>query len=77
MDIKFTVPDEKVSKITAAFKGLWAIPTNEDGSPKFTDGEWAKQCIKNFIVATVQRYEQMVAQKAAAESVQADTDIVT
>ena len=68
-EIKFTIPDEELTRIVAAIKGLYPIPQIENPEklgnmiPEFTDNQWAKECMRRWIVHQVARWEQIVAQK--------------
>lgn len=63
MEIKLTIPDEKLKRITDAFKGFYPI-SEIDGVSTHTDNAWAKKKIKDFIVDTVYRWETNEARKA-------------
>jgi len=80
----FNVSEDKVDDILEAFKGLFPIPDENVGTeeepdmqPAYTDAEWAKQCIKNYVVNTVKRYQQTAAIKAAKDGVSVADDVVT
>ena len=67
--INFTIPDDKIPKIIAAMKGLYSIPTTTDEETDettndFTDGAWAKECVRRWIRDTTARYEQKIAKEA-------------
>jgi len=63
--LTITIPDEKVTELNTAIKGLYPIPKNEEtGEPMFTDNEWAKKVVVKFLIQTHARYTQMQAQKS-------------
>jgi len=58
-NINFTIPDDKISRIVTAMKGLYPIPVDEEtGEPQFTDNQWAKESVRRWIRDQVARYEQ-------------------
>lgn len=62
MQIVFTIPDEKVSRVLAAVVGLFPVPTDKDNVPLFTDAQWAKERLKRFIIDLVFQYERREAE---------------
>lgn len=68
--ITFTIDNGKIERIKAALKGLYPIPmTNtEPYIPLFTDSEWAKECVRRWIIRQVARYEQLQGQEAIVYS---------
>ena len=64
VDITFTIPADKIERVSDAMKGLYQIPVNSNNDPLFTDNQWAKEAVRRFIISTVQRYETMVARNA-------------
>ena len=56
-NITFTIPDEKLSRITEAIKGLYPIPKDEDGNDLYTANAWAKEHIKRTVVNWVLEWE--------------------
>ena len=63
-EIKFQIPDDKLPRIVAAMKGFFAIPLDEEtGEPLFTDNQWAKECIRRYVISIVQRYETVKARE--------------
>ena len=82
--ITFTVKDSKAStRIRNAFKGIYQIPqipvNEKDPSkgtkPLYTDAEWVRQKVIEFIKNTVRRHEEIEARKAL--QVQDVEDIVS
>ena len=66
--ISFDIAADKLTKITTAMKGLYPIPQVNNGTEEepvmeneFTDGEWAKECIRTWVKNQVARYEQKTA----------------
>lgn len=73
--ITLTIPTAKLPQIIAAFKGIYPIPLIDDPEhegeddpeqiPKYTDNQWAKQCLRAHIIRTDTRWRQKVANEAA------------
>lgn len=63
-EIKFTISDSNLLRVKEALNNLFPKPKNEDGSSPFTDEQWARECVRRFIIETVARNEQMKAQQA-------------
>ena len=74
-EITFTIPNDKLPRIVNAMKALYTIPLDDNGDPLFTDGAWAKEMVRRWIIAQVQRYETRLAMDAAAANVQLDDTI--
>jgi hypothetical protein len=74
MDIKFTIPNEKVDGLVEAIFWLWPIPMvnnpsfGEEGEPEFIpeyeENEWAKEAIRRFLIKQHKRYLDFVAKEA-------------
>ena len=64
-DIIFNIDNAKIPRILAAMKGLYPIPVDEAGEPTFTDSAWGRECLRQFMVRTVSRWETKVAKDAA------------
>lgn len=70
--ITFTIDNEKIERVKDALAGLYPIPNIPDpanpfqGIPQFTKTQWAKECIRQWIVRQVARWEQSQAQKKIA-----------
>ena len=77
MQIIFTIPDDKVARITDAMAGLYPIPTDDGGVPLFTEGQWAKEKLRRMIISLVYRYEIREAQIDAAAAVESDDGLVS
>lgn len=75
-EITITIPDEKVDRVKDALIGLYPIPlapSEEEGSegemiPQYTENQWSKQCVINFLKRSVARFEQKQARDAIAYS---------
>jgi hypothetical protein len=68
MEIKFTIPDDKVSRVVNAICGLYPIPTETNPetkiiTPLFTANQWAREVIKNWIINQVAKFEYKEQQK--------------
>ena len=70
--ITFTVKNaEAHTRIKNAFKGLYSIPLvpvdekdiSKGTKPQFTDAEWVRQKVIEFVKNTVRRYEEIEARK--------------
>ena len=64
--VTITIDDAKLSRVTDALKGLYAIPVYPEGhesagEPEFTDNQWAKEVTRRFIIRSVARWEQKTA----------------
>jgi len=77
MKIEITIDDAKISKVEEAFKELFPIPVittgvepDDDKVPKFTEQEWVKEVLRQFIVQNEARYRQSKARK----DISLDTD---
>ena len=77
MQITFTIPDEKIQRVIDAIKGLFPVPIDENGDPLYTDSQWAKEKIRQFIIDSVYQYEQNKAQDEAMESIKTDNSLVS
>ena len=77
MDITFTIPNDKIDRIVEAFTNLFPIPKiidpewvdPGDGSEasmvnEFTDNEWTKECIRQYAINQVKRWEDYRDKKA-------------
>ena len=64
MIVQFDIPDEQVSRVTAALKFFFPIPEDESGDPLFTDNQWAKESLRRYVVEQVNRHEVYVAKNA-------------
>lgn len=80
----FTIPDDKVSEILTSIKGVYPIPMENKGTeeeldmqPTYSDAEWAKQKIKDFVVDTVKTYKRKVAIETAQNSVVREDDLLS
>lgn len=80
--ITFTIPNEKLLRITDALAGLYPIPQVNNGTeeepdmqPEFTNNQWAKESVRRWIVRQTARWEQKVAKEAIVFS--PEDDIIT
>lgn len=69
--ISFNIPADKIQDVIDAMKWYTEKPTDFQG----TDGDWAKEVIRKFVVHTVQRYKTVQAQKNV--QVTEDNNLVT
>ena len=77
VEIKFTIPDNKVQRIIDTMKWEFSIPIDAGGNPLFTDGQWAKESIRRWIINQVARYEKNLAEIQARNSVLPDDSLLT
>lgn len=70
MQITFQVPAAQASRVVDAMSGLHpqVLP-----GPQYTPGQWAKECIRRWIVDRVTSWEQ----RQAADAVIVDDGLVT
>jgi hypothetical protein len=62
--ISFDIPDEKIDKVVDSLVNLFPIPLAEDKvTPLFTQNQWAKECVRRWIVTQVARWDQVKAQR--------------
>ena len=73
MEITFTIPDEKLERITTAIKAMNPIPET-DGTPDFTDNQWAKESLRRHVIQQVHAYELALAKSSI--DVQKDDTLV-
>lgn len=72
--ISFTISTEHISKVAEALSKLYPIPQisdpewedPQDGStapmvPEFTQNQWARECIRRWVITQVARYTQQQA----------------
>lgn len=76
VDIKFTIPNDKVSIVVDSFKTLNPIPMNEEGIALFEDEPWVKEVIKQFIFNTVHRGKLVIAINDAKNTITEDKTII-
>lgn len=68
--IVFNIDNGKIERVKDAMAGLFPIPMIPDPEhpgeqiPQFTKTQWAKECVRLWIVKQVARYEQKKAQDA-------------
>ena len=82
-DINFTIPDAKLDRVKTGMLAIypnnetildssWTEPTEENPTqpqiPRYTDNQWLKERVRRFVVDSVRRAEQIVAQNAAKET---------
>lgn len=62
-DLRFKDTEAK-SEVEAAFRAMYAMPTNEEGEPQFTDAEFVQHHIKNYLNGVVREYRHRLAVEA-------------
>ena len=73
--ITFTIDNEKLPRVVAALKGLYRIPKDSEGTPLFTDSEWAKEAVRRLLVRIVFKWENKVAKDAV--TVASEDDLIS
>lgn len=62
--IIFNIDNGKIQRIKDALAGLYPIPEIEDPEnpgefiPEFTKSQWAKECVRRWMIRQVARFEQ-------------------
>ena len=67
--ITFTLSAAALTRVVDALKGLEPVPTDESGTPLFTDNGWAKEKVRRWIKAQVLRWEQFDAAETARDAI--------
>jgi hypothetical protein len=80
-EINFTIPDAKLPRVVDAMVGMFGVegeaPDEDgDGTPDFTPNQWAKECVRRWIIQTVRRWEASEAGKAAMAAIPPDNELV-
>jgi hypothetical protein len=69
VQITFTIDDAKIDRVKNALVGFYPIPIIQDPEnpmgqiPQFTENQWAKECVRRWIIKQVAQWEQLQAQK--------------
>lgn len=83
MQLTFTILDTQVQRIIDTMKNLYAIPKvpvdpadlSKGTKNQFTDAQWAKECIRRWVIGQIREWERC---KAIAQvSVSVDDSIIT
>lgn len=75
-EVTITIPDAKVDRVKSAMEGVYPIPRDPiTHKPLFTQAQWVKKCLINFIVRTVHIYETEKAVEGARKTIKAPEDI--
>ena len=70
--ITFNIENGRIERIKDSLAGLYPIPTIDDPEnegetiPEFTENQWAKECVRRWMIKQVARWEQKVAKEAIA-----------
>lgn len=67
--LTLTVTDEKLPRVIAAMRGMYAPRLG------FTDTQWIRECIRQYIIRTVRDYENRLVVNAA--TVPEDDSLIT
>lgn len=69
--VTFNIPNDRLPLIITAFKSVYPIPLINVGTVEnpiwenqFTDNQWAKECIRRWVIKTIARYNYQQEQKA-------------
>lgn len=76
MQIIFTIQEEKLQDVVDAMAYRYPIPTT-DGSPDFTEEQWAKEALRRIVVDVVHQYKRTVASQAAHAALSKDDGIIS
>lgn len=76
MILQFTIPDVQAQRIINAMKNLYAIPhvlidlnnPSMGTKPLFTDAQWAKECVRRWLIEQVQIHEYQKAMEQVVVS---------
>ena len=66
--LEINIPTNKATRLTTAIKGVHPIPQIEDPEnpgefiDEFTDMEWAKKLVVNYLKQIVRKYDKKIAQ---------------
>ena len=64
VEISFTIPDEKLQRVINGIKVAYPIPLDEKAeNPIYTNNEWARKVIKNFVINAVFKAERDLVEK--------------
>jgi len=69
VDVTFKFSAENLQRVRTAMVGLYPIPmitdpeNEEEMIPEYTESQWSKKCVENWIKKQVQRFEEMEAKK--------------
>ena len=96
MQLILTIPDEYITRLNNAIKGVYPIPkiinpeyeenpenptAYDPETPQYInqypDIQWAKIKIKDFLVNTLNRYEQKEAARIAKDGINIPSDLVS
>ena len=86
VDITFTSTAENIQRIINAMKGLYPIPRVpnpdylKDGIEtlnEFSDSDWVKECIRQWIMDQVLEYERRIAIELAKEKIEKDNNLIS
>jgi len=61
--VTFTIPDDKIDRVKTALIGLYPIPTDEEGTPEFTENQWIKEKMMRWVKQQVSRWEEAEAKR--------------
>ena len=61
--INLDIPANKETRVKDAMKGLFPISRDGEGVLLFTESQWVKESIRNFIKNSVARWEQSEAKR--------------
>lgn len=72
--IEFSFKDaDSKSVILSAFRAMYSMPLDDEGNPLFSDEEFVRHHIQNFILGVVTEYQMREAQSAAIETVKSNS----
>ena len=77
MQITFTISEAKKHRIIDAINGSYAVPTDVNGNPLFTPGQWAKEHLRRHIIEIVYSYDRREAKRIALGPINREDDLVS
>ena len=76
-EITLTIPDNKLARVKAGMLRVYPNDqTDENNEPLYTDNEWLKERVRQFVVDTVRRGESAIAQEAARAALEEADSLV-
>ncbi len=79
MDITFTIPNEKISRLVAMLNDKFPQPNigidDENPEYEFTDSQWAKESIRLWLINQTRKFEET--QEKDAVVVVKDNDLIS
>ena len=83
MKITFTIENGKAVRLKNALCGLFPVPQITDPKdddkmiPEFTEAQWAKECVRRYLIKQVSRWERRKAIDDAKKTILEENDLIT